>query len=168
MVERVDVDVTGLAGVAGARLQKPPGERAGGVRHQLQTLGLVVDALGGAGRRQGGDCAVIGQHLVAPLGTAFLLDTLEDSRGRPPDCHGVRVLGRQLVRLGQHPQAELQVSRQYSGWLSTGLPCAASSARSIRPRHRRLVPIGGHPENCTRGGRPPFTSPWVQPYLRGF
>ncbi len=94
VIERVDVDVSGLAGVAGARLQQLSGKRAGGVRYQLQALGLVVDPLRGAGRRQGGDGPVVGQHLLAALGPALFLDTLEDSRRRSPDRHGVRVLGR--------------------------------------------------------------------------
>src|SRR5450631_366292 len=154
MIERVDVHVAGLAGVAGARLQKPSRQRPSGSRQQLHTPGLIVDPIRGAGGGQGGDRTVIGHYLVAALRTALRLDTLEDSGRRPPDRHGVRVLAWELVELGQHPKAARQVSGQYSG-----LPGTRRPALVVCPSGWRLVLVDGHSENCTPGARPPFTSP---------
>jgi hypothetical protein len=96
----------------------------------------------------------IGHYLVAALRTALLLDTLEDSCRRPPDRHGVRVLGREPVDLSQHAKAACQVSRQYCG-----LPSVRRPAPVVRLRGWRSVVVDGHSENCTRGARPPLTSP---------
>ena len=142
VVERVDVDVAGFAGVAGTGLEQSSGEGPGGVRDQLKPLRLVVDPLGGAGSGQSGDGAVIGQHLVAAFGTALLLDPLKDQGGSPTDRHRVRVLARQLVGRSQHAKAQLQIISRYPGM--PGM---------------RLALGGGHPENCTRDRLAPHTSP---------
>jgi hypothetical protein len=104
VVERVDVDVALLAAVAPARLQQRARALPGDLRRERKAARLVVDPPRRAGRRRGGDGGVVGEDRGAPLGTALLLDGLEQPADRTPDRHRVRVLGRQLLGLREHAQ----------------------------------------------------------------
>ena len=135
VIERVDIDIPRLAGVAGAWLQESACECAGGARHQLKALGLVVDPLRGAGSRQCRDGAIVCQYLLAARSATSFLDSLVDSRRRSSDGHGVGVLRRKRVNLRQDVEAELQISGRYAGL-----------ARRVAGHPGRGVVVLGHPE----------------------
>lgn len=112
VVEVVDLDVAGLADVAGAGAleyaRDPPLLDAGGGQ---DALGLVVDALGGAGGGGLGDRLVMGGLGGPALLAAALLDRAVDVRGGPAHLDRVRVVHVDLVELLEHAQADGQPLR---------------------------------------------------------
>ena len=71
-------------------------------RHQWQARSFVVDAAGRTGGGGRGDGVICGCHRVALGVAAGFLDRLEDARGGPTHGHGIGMLGRQRLDVGQH------------------------------------------------------------------
>ena len=106
--------------------------------HQRQALRLVVDAAGRTGGGGRDDGAVGGRHRV-PLGVAAgLLHRLEDARGGPAHRHGIGVLGRQRLDLGQHLQARAELVRIDRSHARKGTGCFSSPSGAPR-KHRQAT-----------------------------
>ncbi len=109
VVEVVDLDVAGLACVAGAGALEYARDPARlGDRRRQDALGLVVDALGGTGRGGLGDRLVVGGLGGPALLAAALLDRAVDAGRGPAHRDGVGVVDLQRVEFLEHAEADGQ------------------------------------------------------------
>jgi hypothetical protein len=67
-----------------------------------QACSFVVDAAGRTGGGGRGDGVICGRYRVALGVPAGFLHRLEDARGGPTHGHGIGMLGRQRLDVGQH------------------------------------------------------------------
>ena len=152
VVEGVDDRVRLLADVAGARLDERAGGRCGRARRDRDAAGLVVDAVGGAGRG-GRDHGLVGLGDLGALGEArLLLDRLEHLRRRLAHGHEVGIVLLEVRELGENLEGRLKLSgvdlfrRHKEFYLAAG-----STSRAMSPP----------PDLAASSSRPP----WVRAML---